>query len=97
MATFSTELLVSKIRQYTRRTLALNDSRPGGILPIVPTFDNWTRIEAIQQGLTAEVNCTATSDSDPYISVNQTVVGHGIFQVDLCCNCTSGTNSLSTG
>ena len=85
---------VSKIRQLTRRTFALNDSHPGGILPITPTFDNWTRIEAIQQGLTVEVNCTETSDSDPYIRINQTTVADGIFEVALCCNCTSvSTNS----
>jgi hypothetical protein len=94
LAIFSMELLVSKIKQHIRRTFVLNDSRPGGILPITPTFDNWTRVEAIQQGLTAEVNCTATSDSDPYIRINQTTVAPGIFEVTLCCNCTFvSTNS----
>ena len=88
------EHLVSKIRQQTRRTFALNDSHPGGILPITPTFDNWTRIEAIQQGFTAEVNCAATSDSDPHIHINQTTVSDKIFEIASCCNCTSvSTNS----
>ena len=90
---FSTEHLVSKIRRHTRRTFALNDSHPGGILPIAPTFDNWTRIEAMQQGFTAEVNCAATSDSDPHIRIKQTNVADGIFEVALCCNCTSVSTS----
>ena len=88
---FSTELLVSKIGQHARRTFALNDSRPGGISPITPTFDNWTSVDAIQQGLTAEVNCTATPGSDPYLRINSTTVARGISEVALCCNCTSGS------
>ena len=83
------ELLVGEIRRHARRTFALNGSRPGGILPITPTFDNWTRIEAIQQGLTAEVNCIATSDSDPHLRINHTTMADRIFEVTLCCNCTS--------
>jgi hypothetical protein len=79
----------SKIRQHVHRSFALNNSRPGGISPIVPTFDNWTRIEAIQQGLTVDVHCKATRSSDPYIRLNKTSVGHGITEVSLCCNCTS--------
>ena len=39
----------------------------------------------MQQGFTAEVNCAATSDSDPHIRINQTNVADGIFEVALCC------------
>ena len=57
---------------------------------MTPTFDNWTRVEAIQQGLTAEVNCTVTSASDPNISIHwQTFAAAGIAAISLCCNCTS--------
>ena len=78
-----------KIRQDIHRTAALNNSRPGGISPIVPTFDNWTRIEAIQQGATAEVHCTAAPASDPYVRLNRTNVAHGITEISFCCNCTA--------
>ena len=81
-----------KIRQHVHRTFALNDSRPGGILPIMPSFDNWTRVEAIQQGLTAEVNCKAMPSSHPDIRINQTS-GGGITEVSLCCKCTSGSTA----
>ena len=80
-----------KIRQHVRRTFVLNISYPGGILPITPTFDNWTRVEAIQQGLTAEVNCTQMAASDPYIHINQTAVTPEITEVFFCCNCTSAS------
>ena len=79
-----------KISHHIQRTFALNNSRPGSILPIIPIFDNWTRIEAIQQGLTAEVDCTVTPASDPYFLINQTTVTPGIIEVSSCCNCTSG-------
>ena len=79
-----------KIRQHVHRTFALSNSHPGGISPIIPTFDNWTRVEAIQQGLTAEVNCKATP-TDPNIRTQQSVVAHGIIEVSLCCNCSSGS------
>ena len=59
-------------------------------MPITPTFDNWTRVEAIQQGLTAEVNCTETSGSDPFIRIQHAAVAPGMLKVALCCNCTSG-------
>ena len=77
-----------KIRQHLQRTFGLN-SHTGGISPIIPTFDNWTRVEAIQPGLTADVNCTQTPASDPYIHMNQTVVVPGMDRVFSCCNCTS--------
>ena len=79
-----------KINYHVHRTFALNNSCPGGIVPIMPTFDNWTRIEAIQQGLTAEVNCTPTPASDPYFLMNETTIAPGIIKVSSCCNCTSG-------
>ncbi|KAF8726409.1 hypothetical protein AX14_007909 [Amanita brunnescens Koide BX004] len=60
-----------------------------GISPIAPTFDNWTRVEAIQQGITAEVNCKVTPASDPDIRVSQTTVADGIMKVTLCCACPS--------
>ena len=57
---------------------------------MTPTFDNWTRVEAMQQGLTAEVNCTVTPASDPNISIHwQTFAAAGITAFSLCCNCTS--------
>ena len=78
-----------KIRQHVQRTFGLNNSHPGGIVPFIPTFDNWTRVEAIQQGITAEVNCTQTPASDPYIHITQTAVTPEIREVFFCCNCTS--------
>jgi hypothetical protein len=95
-----------KISHHAHRTFALNNSRPGGIAPIIPTFDNWTRIEAMQQGVTADVNCTATPASDPYSIINQTtlapgiiinqiIIEPGIIKVSSCCNCTSGNTDQS--
>ena len=78
-----------KISHHVQRTFALNNSRPGGIAPIAATFDNWTRMETIQQGLTAEVDCAATPASDPYFFINQTVIAPGILEVSSCCNCSS--------
>lgn len=80
-----------KIMQHVHRAFTLNKSHPGGTFP-VPTgvlSDDWTRIEAIQQGLTADVNCIETPADDPYIQVN-TATSDGIHYVFLCCNCTSG-------
>ena len=67
----------------------------GGILPHSPTFDNWTRAEAMQQGLTAEVHCTATPADDPYIRIRRTTVAHDVEEVSLCCNCTSGRTDMA--
>jgi hypothetical protein len=86
-----------KIRQHVQITFGLNNSHPGGIVPFIPTFNNWTRVEAIQQGLTAEVNCTQTPASDPYIRINQTAVTPKITEVFFCCNCTSENQVESIG
>ena len=85
-----------KIRQHVQRTFGLN-THPGGISPIVPTFDNWTRVEAIQPGVTADVNCTQTSPSDPYIHINQTAAVPGMNRVFSCCNCTSASELEVSG
>jgi hypothetical protein len=74
----------------------LNNSHPGGISPIMPTFGNWTKVEAIQQGFTAEVNCTQTPASDPHIHINQTAVALDISEVFFCCNCTSASELVLT-
>ncbi|KAF8731269.1 hypothetical protein AX14_004970 [Amanita brunnescens Koide BX004] len=66
-----------------------------GIFPITPTFDNWTRVEAIQQGLTADVSCRATPASDPRIRIQETAVTPGINQVSFCCNCTSASTNYT--
>ncbi|KAF8694692.1 hypothetical protein AX14_001935 [Amanita brunnescens Koide BX004] len=63
-----------------------------GILPITPTFDNWTKVEAIQQGLTAEVNCEATPASDPDFRIHQTAMENGMVEIYLCCGCPGGTD-----
>ena len=75
-----------KTRPPLLRILTLHNSRLGGVFPLMPPkFDNWTRVEAVQQGLTAEVNCAAAPAFDP----DKTDLGRGIIKVSLCCNCTS--------
>ena len=75
---------------------SLNNPRLVGVLPtnIYNVYDNnWTRVEAIQQGLTADVNCTNTPDSDSDIRLNQTIMADGIMKISSCCNCTLGEGS----
>ena len=56
--------------------VAFTESVPhvGGILPItdlVYHLNNWTTIETLQQGLTADVSCREPSKSDPALSATK--------------------------
>ncbi|KAF8623983.1 hypothetical protein AX15_006100 [Amanita polypyramis BW_CC] len=73
------------------------NSTTWGILPFPSPYQSpypqWTRINAIQQGTTAEVSCKAMSKSDPAVSPFNKTLGEGYSLFTLCCNCTSDDNS----
>ena len=67
-------------------------------MPIRNIFDNgaWTSAEAIQQGLSVDVSCEDTPDSDHLVVWNQTILNppevefqDALTSVSSCCNCTS--------
>ena len=79
-----------EMKRHDQKKYGSYDFLPGGITPITDKFNNWTRVEAIQQGFTADVNCAVTQAvSDPVFRVNQTTIASVITRIYLCCNCTS--------
>ncbi len=67
-------------------------------MPIRNIFENgaWISAEAIQQGLSVNVSCEDTPDSDHLVIWNQTLLyplqveyWDALTSVSLCCNCTS--------
>ncbi|KAF8623853.1 hypothetical protein AX15_006172 [Amanita polypyramis BW_CC] len=71
-----------------------------GILPLpsvyASSYSEWTSIEAVQQGSTANVTCSPIARGDPAIQAarqTSTISGSSVIQTHLCCNCTSGDTS----
>ncbi|KAF8623837.1 hypothetical protein AX15_006162 [Amanita polypyramis BW_CC] len=71
-----------------------------GILPLPnfypDSYSEWSSVEALQQGSTADVTCSPIPRGDTAIQLarqTSTISGSSIIQTYLCCNCTSNDTS----
>ncbi|KAF8336764.1 hypothetical protein F5887DRAFT_920701 [Amanita rubescens] len=93
----STALNVSRLLPYS--DFALNGTS-SGILPQIPTSarnGGWEKIEAVQQGLTANITCAAVSASDTSLVINEAPLPNATdatyVAVSLSCGSTNQSSS----